>query len=285
MLATLRRGALAGCTLSVGARSGLDSTALKTLWSDMGYDRMARPADATTGTVDAGSDGVDLQVHLLSYDLDESLQVWTPRYFFRQQWRDARLAYNVSENCDGDRAHVFLHDYEWRVAIWRPMPYTKNVAFLEDGILLSGGTWIFPDGTVFESRMINEVLSCPLDVSRMPFDTQKCEILKGNYVYDDTQVFRSACRAFSSHESCRIASPSAAEYRVRNHCSWGGEDTSAIRLSGLVSDLSPTHLFFAVSIELVKAYGLGERNSSSTCRMLESSSASMTKCTFASVVS
>ena len=188
VLATLRRGALAGCTLSVGARSGLDSTALKTLWSDMGYDRMARPADATTGTVDAGSDGVDLQVHLLSYDLDESLQVWTPRYFFRQQWRDARLAYNVSENCDGDRAHVFLHDYEWRVAIWRPMPYTKNVASLEDGIFLSGGTWIFPDGTVFESRMINEVLSCPMDVRRMPFDTQKCEILKGNYVYDDSQV-------------------------------------------------------------------------------------------------
>ena len=87
-----------------------------------------------------------------------------------------------------DVAYVYLGAYEWRTYLWRPIPYVKNLARWVDGHQLAGGIWVYPDGTVFESRLVNDELTCRLDVTKMPFDTQKCEIVYGMYINDETSV-------------------------------------------------------------------------------------------------
>ncbi|KAH8068311.1 extracellular ligand-gated ion channel [Aureococcus anophagefferens] len=181
-------GALCGVT--VGNRTNLDTGGLKAAWEALGYDRTLRPLEATTGSPNAPPELVQVGALLLGFSLDEANTNWSPRYFQRTQWVDPRLAYDVPAGCDV--AYVYLGAYEWRTYLWRPIPYVKNLARWVDGHQLAGGIWVYPDGTVFESRLVNDELTCRLDVTncvtKMPFDTQKCEIVYGMYINDETSV-------------------------------------------------------------------------------------------------
>ena len=174
------------CGVTVGNRTNLDTGGLKAAWEAAGYDRTLRPLEATTGSPNAPPELVQVGALLLGFSLDEANTNWSPRYFQRTQWVDPRLAYDVPAGCDV--AYVYLGAYEWRTYLWRPIPYVKNLARWVDGHQLAGGIWVYPDGTVFESRLVNDELTCRLDVTKMPFDTQKCEIVYGMYINDETSV-------------------------------------------------------------------------------------------------
>ena len=115
------------------------------------------------GSPNAPPELVQVGALLLGFSLDEANTNWSPRYFQRTQWVDPRLAYDVPAGCDV--AYVYLGAYEWRTYLWRPIPYVKNLARWVDGHQLAGGIWVYPDGTVFESRLVNDELTCRLDVT------------------------------------------------------------------------------------------------------------------------
>jgi len=151
------------CGVTVGNRTNLDTGGLKAAWEAAGYDRTLRPLEATTGGPNAPPELVQVGALLLGFSLDEANTNWSPRYFQRTQWVDPRLAYDVPAGCDV--AYVYLGAYEWRTYLWRPIPYVKNLARWVDGHQLAGGIWVYPDGTVFESRLVNDELTCRLDVT------------------------------------------------------------------------------------------------------------------------
>ena len=151
------------CGVTVGNRTNLDTGGLKAAWEALGYDRTLRPLEATTGGPNAPPELVQVGALLLGFSLDEANTNWSPRYFQRTRWVDPRLAYDVPAGCDV--AYVYLGAYEWRTYLWRPIPYVKNLARWVDGHQLAGGIWVYPDGTVFESRLVNDELTCRLDVT------------------------------------------------------------------------------------------------------------------------
>lgn len=114
-------------------------------------------------------------------------QEWGVSGYFRTWWHDPRLAFNATEAAT-DSISLPLSD---TALIWQPETYLERVLHWSDVKAtdgLSEGLTIFPDGTVWRSQQRSATMSCLIDLSRMPFDTQTCGWKMGMYTAQEHDV-------------------------------------------------------------------------------------------------
>lgn len=151
------------------------------------YDPTVRPSVAISGQLEAPADVVHVQFFLVSFTLSELTQSMNARGYLRLYWQDPRLAYEDPEGCDNPKEWVLTEG----VDIWRPDIFGENMREWSDRESFSSGTWIYPDGTVFDSSYTNSVFECKIRATDMPFDDHKCWIRLSSYtMYSrDLRVF------------------------------------------------------------------------------------------------
>jgi len=162
------------------------------------YDKSERPSVAEYNELDAPADLVTVQIELTSFAVNEIDLTVNPRGLLRYRWQDKRLQYESpsAENCSGYAPEWILSD-DARNSIWRPDLYFENlreVEFSDDSE--SAGTWIYPDGSVFDSRFLNTIFDCPIKVKRIPLDRHTCKIRIGAYSLNDQSLELKAHHTF-----------------------------------------------------------------------------------------
>ena len=161
-------------------------------------DRMTRPAlaqpdagaEASCEERGARVDKVEVQLHVDRYaSLEQTKETFGFDGYLRVWWQDERLSYNESE-CDGRL--LFSPDEIRRV--WTPDLYWEDAANSKvtlpglDGSGAGETFAVYPDGRVWWSRQAGFELACPMDLSMMPFDVQRCAFLMGVYTYRSSEV-------------------------------------------------------------------------------------------------
>ena len=143
--------------------------------------RLGLDDDHSCGT-DALPTRVRLQVYVSRFhQLDQDAQTFGFDGYFRVWWTDPRLRFN-STQCVGSRfppelsfsrqetAQIWKPDLYWEDALQVTLP--DAVAGIKDGagemLIVSTG------GDVFWSRQARFTLACPMRLSQLPFDTQRC---------------------------------------------------------------------------------------------------------------
>jgi len=96
--------------------------------------------------------------------------------YFRQWWKDKRLAYNASLV-----KRIKLKTDE---LVWHPDIFVENLVGFKNpskGWSSTKLVDIFPDGTVYKSEMAVKKLKCAFTFLRLPFDRQDCKIIAASY--------------------------------------------------------------------------------------------------------
>ena len=102
-----------------------------------------------------------------------SLNVWQ-----RMNWNDEKLVWSDSMS---NLSFISLDPNE----IWTPDLELLNAATRPEIYTLKGGLYLYSDGSVIYSKPTILDFSCPLELSRFPFDTQTCTMNISSWVYTD----------------------------------------------------------------------------------------------------
>eukprot|EP00929_Paragymnodinium_shiwhaense_P046394 TRINITY_DN23613_c0_g1_i6.p1 TRINITY_DN23613_c0_g1~~TRINITY_DN23613_c0_g1_i6.p1 ORF type:complete len:504 (-),score=53.20 TRINITY_DN23613_c0_g1_i6:393-1904(-) len=143
------------------------------------YDRETRP----------GLGGPPLEVKLQIYvnavvNIFEHKEEIEVEGYFRQFWTDPQLARSAA-NSSGLCTGVFqIPQSEWG-NMWIPDSYF--VTSISESYSL-GMLQIAESGRIWFSQRIRHVFRCPMDFSRLPFDTQSCRISVSPYAHNDAEV-------------------------------------------------------------------------------------------------
>jgi len=181
------------------------------------YDSTVRPEVAAFDRLDAPPDEVVVQFYMVSFGLDELTQVLSARGYLRQYWRDERLRHDEPENCSSTQEWILRKN----ASIWRPDVFGENMRDWSDRETFSSGTWIYPNGSVFDSFYLNADFECEIRIEELPFDDQVCSIRVSSYTHYSHQI---AIRAPSleqpivfqdakPHNVWRVDRSSAREFR------------------------------------------------------------------------
>ena len=109
--------------------------------------------------------------------------------WFRQSWRDPRLAWNPTKNNNGThefqgRMMTYATHPERTDAIWVPDLTLYNTAEKPLGGLEHTHAIVLEDGLVVWSRPGVVTLICEFVLDDFPFDTQVCHMKMGSWAYD-----------------------------------------------------------------------------------------------------
>ena len=125
------------------------------------------------------------------HPLDEMQQTFGFDGYLRAWWTDPRLRFEPEHSCDTE---LTLTRQE-AMGIWRPDLYWEEAVTvvlpeLESGVGRGAGEMmtVSQAGEVFWSRQVRFTLRCPIKLSKLPFDTQRCNFLAGLYSQSADQV-------------------------------------------------------------------------------------------------
>ena len=102
-----------------------------------------------------------------------SLNVWQ-----RMNWNDEKLVWSDTMS---NLTFISLDPND----IWTPDLELLNAATRPEIYTLKGGLYLYSDGSVIYSKPTILDFSCPLELSRFPFDTQTCTMNISSWVYTD----------------------------------------------------------------------------------------------------
>ena len=102
-----------------------------------------------------------------------TLNIWQ-----RMNWNDNKLNWNSSVS---NLTFISLDPD----GIWTPDLELLNAASLPEIYTLKGGLYLYSDGSVIYSKPTILKFSCPLELSKFPFDTQSCIMNISSWVYTD----------------------------------------------------------------------------------------------------
>lgn len=105
-----------------------------------------------------------------------SLNIWQ-----RMNWLDQKLGWNSSMS---NLTFISLDPSE----VWTPDLELLNAAMLPEIYTLKGGLYLYSDGSIIYSKPTILKFSCPLELSRFPFDTQRCVMNISSWVYTDDML-------------------------------------------------------------------------------------------------
>jgi len=135
---------------------------------------------------------VETQLHIDQFSpIDMRLQRFALGGYLRTYWTDPRLAFNGSSEANGSCFNKLSFSHDQIAQIWKPEFYWEGAIDIElshpsrgTGELLS----VYPDGSIWWSRQVKITLRCPVNLDRMPFDTQTCPYMMGMYAYSAADV-------------------------------------------------------------------------------------------------
>jgi len=133
---------------------------------------------------------INIYVDTMS-DISESSMDYEMTIFFRQFWRDPRLAwglFNETNYIREDRSHNV--DGTMLDMIWMPDIFfvdekdSKRHVIMTRNMLLE----IHPDGEIMLSERLSLKIGCHMDLKFYPFDLQVCPIHVESYAYREDQL-------------------------------------------------------------------------------------------------
>jgi len=135
---------------------------------------------------------VETQLHIDQFSpIDMRLQRFALGGYLRTYWTDPRLAFNGSSEANGSCFNKLSFSHDQIAQIWKPEFYWEGAIDIElshpsrgTGELL----FVYPDGSIWWSRQVKITLRCPVNLDRMPFDTQTCPYMMGMYAYSAADV-------------------------------------------------------------------------------------------------
>ncbi|KAG8563221.1 hypothetical protein GDO81_015980 [Engystomops pustulosus] len=104
-------------------------------------------------------------------DMDEKLQIMTTLMDFEMIWENQFLSWNPEDFCGIDR--ILIPEG----TVWIPDIHISEMT--EDDSLDVLYMQLYYNGTIRRTRTLKVVTTCPLDLYKFPFDTQKCNLTFG----------------------------------------------------------------------------------------------------------
>ncbi|CAG7828088.1 unnamed protein product [Allacma fusca] len=127
-------------------------------------------------------DKVTVTAHILSMpEIDSVKQELVLNLYFRQAWKDPRLATNDS---------VLILPSEFWSKIWQPDTFFVNELSAEEHVVTTPNSFvkIYRDGRVHKSDRYTLRISCPMDFRYFPFDEQTCELPIESYGHSASSI-------------------------------------------------------------------------------------------------
>ncbi|XP_078347220.1 gamma-aminobutyric acid receptor subunit beta-2-like isoform X2 [Oculina patagonica] len=164
--------------LAITAASATSLQALKKHLINTNYDKGTHPNDGANYTLIL----VDLYVE--SFGKIEEVNMELDAYmYFRQEWRDPRLANVVNKTVSLIREDTNL--------IWRPDTFSYNSRETDlphEDKAMHSVLRVHPNGDVFYSRNTHLVSACDMDLHNFPIDIQNCSLTFGSYGFSTSDV-------------------------------------------------------------------------------------------------
>jgi len=122
-----------------------------------------------------------VQLHIISLGpVNDNTNSFEISFYYRQLWNDERLKYNTSYGTLelSTRPENF---------IWTPDIVLSNAKEVTS-VYPTSFTSFQPNGDIFFSQRLKASLSCMLDFSVYPFDTQVCSVRQESYAYSQDKL-------------------------------------------------------------------------------------------------
>lgn len=165
-------------------QANMETRLLNSILDGGRYDGRVQPegTNTTSGPVEVHVDMFVLSLRDVSFiNMDFTVEV-----YFRTRWRDSRLRYDDQQ---GKVKFLSLNDPS---KVWKPDLFFSNEKYAHFHNILLPNTFlrIYPTGDVRYSVRLTLTLSCAMDLSRFPFDTQVCPISMASYSHTtETLIF------------------------------------------------------------------------------------------------
>jgi hypothetical protein len=159
------------------------------LWNNPSYDKYTRPNESAVLAANVAISSAkpeDVQVELR---FDSLAEVSTIHGSFdvlvtqKRSWSDWRLRFNgtASGGCLGDTIEL-----QGKLPIWKPDLYYGNL--VREGLVVGEYTRVYADGRVLWKTKQRLTLSCMMDFTRMPYDSQHCVTRMSTFAGKDRDV-------------------------------------------------------------------------------------------------
>ncbi|XP_032787726.2 gamma-aminobutyric acid receptor alpha-like [Daphnia magna] len=128
---------------------------------------------------------VDIMVRSMG-PVSEADMTFSLDCYFRQTWRDTRLAHQqVSKADDQLSLSVSMLD-----RIWKPDTYFYNGknSYLHTITTPNKLVRLFPDGRILYSSRLTIKASCPMELRKFPMDVQLCPLSMGSFAYTQSEA-------------------------------------------------------------------------------------------------
>ena len=132
-------------------------------------------------------DQVQVQLYIdRLHAIDEAHMTYGFDGYLRSWWHDPRLRYahtNASSSVQkltltrSDMQRIWKPGLYWEKAINVRLPSPVEAVSSGAGQLLD----VYPDGRLYWSAQVSLEISCPLNLAKLPFDTQTCDFTMGMY--------------------------------------------------------------------------------------------------------
>uniref|UniRef100_A0A7E4ZSR1 Ig-like domain-containing protein n=1 Tax=Panagrellus redivivus TaxID=6233 RepID=A0A7E4ZSR1_PANRE len=182
------------------------------------YDWRVRPRGVNDTWPDTGGPVVvKVNIYLRSISkIDDVNMEYSVQFTFREEWRDARLAYGRFSDEDTDiPPFVVLATSEHAglsQQIWMPDSFFQNEKEARRHLIDKPNVLIriHPNGDILYSVRLSLVLSCPMSLEYYPLDRQTCLIDLASYAYttDDIKYEWKAVNPIQQKAGLRQSLPS-----------------------------------------------------------------------------
>ncbi|CAJ0950758.1 unnamed protein product, partial [Mesorhabditis belari] len=181
------------------------------------YDHRQCPENASGGPVIVHVSVVVSNVRAVSeVTMDYSLEL-----FYREQWRDPRLQYNKEKF--KNKTEISLHE-SYSNFLWHPDTFVPNAIASKNprkqSMTHRSLLRLDVQGHILYSRRLSLVVSCSMDLTLFPFDSQLCKLGIESYGYTADQVryawSKGSIQALELHR-IRLPDFSVSEAYVTSH--------------------------------------------------------------------
>nr|ABK20343.1 glutamate-gated chloride channel [Parascaris equorum] len=182
------------------------------------YDWRVRPRGNNMSWPDTGGPVlVSVNIYLRSISkIDDVNMEYSAQFTFREEWRDARLAYErfADENTQVPPFVVLATSEQADLTqqIWMPDTFFQNEKEARRHLIDKPNVLIriHQDGQILYSVRLSLVLSCPMSLEYYPLDRQTCLIDLASYAYptDDIKYEWKVTNPIQQKEGLRQSLPS-----------------------------------------------------------------------------
>ncbi|CAJ0586715.1 unnamed protein product, partial [Mesorhabditis spiculigera] len=181
------------------------------------YDHRQCPEGSDGGPVHVRVSVVVSNVRAVSeVTMDYSLEL-----FYREHWQDTRLRYNKKKF--KNKTQISLHE-SYSNFLWHPDTFVPNAIASKNprkqSMTHRSLLRLDVDGHILYSRRLSLVVSCSMDLTLFPFDSQLCKLGIESYGYTADQVIyewsKGSIQALELHR-IRLPDFSVTEAYVTNH--------------------------------------------------------------------